>query len=458
MRRGLIATLALLGAPFLATAGAAPSAPLGGLSLADARKQLLAMQPFVAVDTTQADRPQFWVDVNRLPRSAVRGIGTPKVTQGVLTWRSFRFVGRVSDLLSGTRPYVAFVFTPGAARRVRVGELRGPPPNTHQPSVPIRGAFYYGWFPELWAQGGLSPYTHYRPSLGLYSSGDPVVLRRHVEAMRYGGFDVGIWSWWGIGDPTDLRLPTALGVARPTPFRWAIYHEREGYGNLSPEEIERDLAYVLERYGSKPAYLHIDGRPVVFVYSADDSDCGVVDRWRRGNPGGVYLVLKVFGGYRECAAQPDGWHQYGASFASGASRHEGYATTIMPGFWFIGNATSPFPRDLERWRTAIRDMVAGGDPFQLVVSFNEWGEGTAVESVTDWATPSGYGAYLVVLHEELGVSSQAASARRSSTVEPSSVSRRSKRPAHSDERSGAASRLAAVVSPSSARTRTASSR
>ena len=53
---------------------------------------------------------------------------------------------------------------------------------------------------------------------------------------------------------------------------------------------------------------------------------------------------------------------------------------------------------------------------------------------------------------------QAASARRSSTVEPSSVSRRSKRPAQSDERSGAASRLAAVASPSSARTSTASSR
>ncbi len=53
---------------------------------------------------------------------------------------------------------------------------------------------------------------------------------------------------------------------------------------------------------------------------------------------------------------------------------------------------------------------------------------------------------------------QAASARRSSTVEPSSVSRRSKRPAQSDERSGVLSRRAASARPSSARTRTASSR
>ncbi len=55
-------------------------------------------------------------------------------------------------------------------------------------------------------------------------------------------------------------------------------------------------------------------------------------------------------------------------------------------------------------------------------------------------------------------SAYAARARRSSTVELRSVSRRSKRPAQSEARSGTASMLAAVASPSSARTSTASSR
>ncbi len=53
---------------------------------------------------------------------------------------------------------------------------------------------------------------------------------------------------------------------------------------------------------------------------------------------------------------------------------------------------------------------------------------------------------------------QAASARRSSMVDPRSVSCRSNSPAQRDERSGEASRLAAVASPSRARTSTASSR
>jgi hypothetical protein len=43
-------------------------------------------------------------------------------------------------------------------------------------------------------------------------------------------------------------------------------------------------------------------------------------------------------------------------------------------------------------------MVASREPWQLVTTFNEWGEGTAVESASEWSSASGYGAYLDVLH------------------------------------------------------------
>src|SRR5207237_6485229 len=56
-------------------------------------------------------------------------------------------------------------------------------------------------------------------------------------------------------------------------------------------------------------------------------------------------------------------------------------------------------RDLPRWRQAIRNMIASRAPFQLITTFNEWGEGTAVESADEWASPSGYGAYLDALHD-----------------------------------------------------------
>jgi hypothetical protein len=44
-------------------------------------------------------------------------------------------------------------------------------------------------------------------------------------------------------------------------------------------------------------------------------------------------------------------------------------------------------------------MVASGANYQLIISLNEWGEGTAVESAQEWASPSGYGVYLDALHD-----------------------------------------------------------
>jgi hypothetical protein len=59
-------------------------------------------------------------------------------------------------------------------------------------------------------------------------------------------------------------------------------------------------------------------------------------------------VLKVFKGFRACAAQPDGWHQYGPATAS--SDQGGFSFTISPGFHKAGEAAPRLERDLARWR------------------------------------------------------------------------------------------------------------
>jgi hypothetical protein len=47
-------------------------------------------------------------------------------------------------------------------------------------------------------------------------------------------------------------------------------------------------------------------------------------------------------------------------------------------------------------------MVASGARLQLVGSFNQWGDGSSVESAAEWTSPSGYGTYLDVLHDNGG--------------------------------------------------------
>jgi hypothetical protein len=265
-----------------------------------------------------------------------------------------------------------------------------------QPSLPLRAAFYYPWFPEGWTQLGIYPYTNYTPSLGFYDSSHQSVLRQHIAAMQYGGIGAGILSWWGQGSATDRRVPGILATTASSAFRWTIYYEPESLGNPGVTRLAADLTYLRDTYGSNPSYLRINGRFVVFVYADAADGCAMVDRWTQANIGiEAYLVLKVFAGYTQCANQPAGWHQYGPAVA--ADRQGNYSYTISPGFHKV-NETARLTRDPARWRQNIRDMVASGARFQLITTFNEWGEGTSVESAAEWASPSGYGVYLDALH------------------------------------------------------------
>ena len=264
-----------------------------------------------------------------------------------------------------------------------------------QPSFPIRAAFYYPWFPEAWNQQGFNPFTNYHPSLGFYDGSNATVIKQHIAAMQYGGIQAGIASWWGQGSRTDGRVSALLQGAAGTNFRWSVYYENESQGDPSVSQIANDLTYIRDKYGNDPSFLRINGKFVVFVYADGADGCGMVDRWKQANTVGAYVVLKVFVGYRTCASQPDGWHQYSPAVASDSQK--GYSYAIAPGFWKKGDAVR-LARDLTRWNQNVRDMVASAAPFQLVTTFNEWGEGTSVESAQEWATGSGFGAYLDALH------------------------------------------------------------
>lgn len=272
-----------------------------------------------------------------------------------------------------------------------------PPPTSSQPSLPVRAAFYYPWFPEAWKQQGMDPFTKYHPSLGFYDSGDGATIRQHISAMQYGGIQVGISSWWGVGTRSDGRVPTLLANTAGSRFRWTLYYEQESQGDPSVEQIASDLRYMQDRYASDPTFFRIGGRFVVFVYTDGADACAMAARWSQANAGiNAYLVLKVFSGYKTCPLQPAGWHQYAP--AKAADAQAGFSYAISPAFDKANEATPRLARDLGRWAQNVRDMIASGAPFQLVTTFNEWGEGTSVESATEWASASGYGAYLDLLH------------------------------------------------------------
>jgi len=161
-------------------------------------------------------------------------------------------------------------------------------------------------------------------------------------------------------------------------------------------------AYIRDTLAASPAYLKVNGRFVVFVYGANDTTCALADRWKQANQrigNAAYVQLKVFYGYRTCASQPDSWHQYGPVMRS--DEQTGYSFTISPGFWRSDESSPRLARDPARWQTNVDAMVASSAPWKLVTTFNEWTEGTAIESAQDWASPSGHGTYIDALHRAI---------------------------------------------------------
>jgi glycosyl hydrolase family 99 len=264
-----------------------------------------------------------------------------------------------------------------------------------------RAAFYYPWYPETWTvnsqhvSGGDSIQVGdgFHPIAGFYSSVDPTVIDYQIRMLDRAGIDVAISSWWGPGSTTDERFGRLMTrtQALGSPLRWALYYEPEGYGDPTVAQLQADLTYIWNSHAWRRMYARVNDKPVLFVYNADDTNCTVVDRWRQANQGlGFFLVLKVFPGYQACSSQPNGprqpgsWHQY--SPAVRTDHQPGHSFSISPGFW---RADEPYPRlnrDLSTWDDAVRAMVASGEPWQLVTTWNEWGEGTAVEAAREWVT------------------------------------------------------------------------
>jgi hypothetical protein len=277
----------------------------------------------------------------------------------------------------------------------------------------LRAAFYYPWFPQAWVQQGQNPFTNYVPTRGLYSI-DLATVKAQIADMQNGNITVGIASWFGQGTGTDKAWPTLIQAAQGTGFGWAPYYEPEGISDPAPQKIADDLHYLWSSYhsadGASPVYLPGKGM-VVFVYNADDptqaKGCDTVDRWNQARQllhdqfnESIYVDLKVFPGYKSCAGSPsvNGWHQYGP-----ASANQNLATApgdgsyaISPGYWKSGAVygTAPFlARDRTRWQASIASMSASGAKWQLITTYNEWGEGTAIESSSGCRNPAPPGTY-----------------------------------------------------------------
>jgi hypothetical protein len=123
-------------------------------------------------------------------------------------------------------------------------------------------AYYYIWYtPTSWNRAK-SDY----PLLGRYDSGDPAVIRRHIEWAKAAGINGFLVSWKSTL-PLDQRLATLVRIADEEHFKLGIVYEGLDFERkpVPAEQVSEDLQTFAQRYASDPAFQIFDKPLVVWA-------------------------------------------------------------------------------------------------------------------------------------------------------------------------------------------------
>lgn len=195
---------------------------------------------------------------------------------------------------------------------------------------------------NLWFRGR-PRYTNYKlqgrsmisvaPLLGRRDSSDPIALDQEMQWLhRYTGRDgsnfVYSLEWIRPGDVIDLNLNEVfLPAVEKTRAHWNLFYDpvlavrQRDLSSDLPIDYSRpaiaralrsDIAYFAARYFDHPQYWHLNGKPVLYVWSVSTSLVNAEKLFEEARNLGIYLLGDVFGGRFEVPAL-DGYTGFVAS-------------------------------------------------------------------------------------------------------------------------------------------------
>jgi len=284
-----------------------------------------------------------------------------------------------------------------------------------------------------------------RPLVGFYDSADPAVAEWHVQLAKAAGIDAFLVSWWDTVNGLDKSFESGiLAAAVKQGFKIALLDERAQFHNKL-EDYQAMLTRALRKYKDSPAYLRLDGGPVVYLYQVaakpglTPEDFAALKKHVEGEVGPVYWIVDKIahdaGAQRlsdedrvkcipkEWLAAPgiDGFAFYGTFSNFRAHRYEELAgkyrymvklahdagkkmlLPVHPGHDNSHFRDDPYVmprRDGQTLRDYLRAATDAGADFIMVTSWNEWPETTVVEPSSTWPDPY---LYLKILAEWKGV-------------------------------------------------------
>lgn len=321
-----------------------------------------------------------------------------------------------------------------------------------QETRPALWAVYYAWYEtatgpharwRLWSDDpGTSaaprPRSKAQPLAGYYDSDDPQVVRWHMRLAKAAGIDAFLVSWWGGANISGAAFEkTILPVAAAENFKVAVCSELAQFHHDGPA-LARQTAAVLKRVKDSPAYLRVDGKPLVYLYQVPFdpkltvATFGELQRAVEAEVGPVYWMMDkvsnagdrglgfpaewlaipgipMFGFYgtfsiKRIWSYDDLVPQYARLAREAHAAGKKVFLPVHPGHDNSGFRPDDFfviPRDDgATLRGYLRAATEAGADAILVTSFNEWPETTVVEPSSSWPDPY---AYLKILAEWKGL-------------------------------------------------------
>ncbi|MEN6583433.1 MAG: chitobiase/beta-hexosaminidase C-terminal domain-containing protein [Armatimonadota bacterium] len=271
-------------------------------------------------------------------------------------------------------------------------------------------AHYYAWYSNKsfegywthWQENDHNPNVDdisaaFWPATGAFSAKDPQVLQQDMKGLRDAGIGTIICSWTNNYDDENLAALPVLNAAAPYGIK--VCFLLEPYACTTAQQMIDGAKYIIDTYGSHPAFYRESGKPLFLVYNSGNYSASewaaAIDPLDGTGYESTFLaeylssstthslVLNghfdgIFTYAPNSSTNPNTW----ASEVTWAnSNNKMFLPGVSPGY-DDRQVRSPNSYVLRNggtfYNTNWSKAVSSGATYAAVISWNEWHEGTQI--------------------------------------------------------------------------------